>query len=277
MVVDLDALKKEAEGLLRARAVFDIDHYGWLNEDDMDPDFAGYAMWVEHPPYDHDVMGWQFNIPPKTAPTTQQQALMEYGSDFFGLMKTARHFIGQALLYEPHVPWMRVEPTEFDFSEFAALVALTAAADRVSDFIITAVLGQKSGMKKERDASYAQLLEAGLTKEVQELRTGFSAAQKGRVARNKASHGVATRPAHVQRDLISRDRAAFEAKSWGKLEKTTYDEMIHDGRRQEDEERANIEARTQLLCDTNIALVKLGEVAFRTEYNFRNRKGFRTT
>lgn len=138
MTVDLDALKKEAEALLHARAVFDIDHYGWLNEDDLDPDFAGYAMWGQSPPYDHDVMGWQFNIPPKTAPNTQQQALMEHGSNFFGLMKTARHFIGQALIYQPHVAWMRVEPTEFDFSEFAALVALTAAADRVSDFIITA-------------------------------------------------------------------------------------------------------------------------------------------
>jgi hypothetical protein len=63
---------------------------------------------------------------------------MEHGSNFFGLMKTSRHFIGQALIYQPHVAWMKVEPTEFDFSEFAALVALTAAADRVSDFIITA-------------------------------------------------------------------------------------------------------------------------------------------
>jgi hypothetical protein len=36
---------------------------------------------------------------------------------------------------------LRIEPTVFDFNEFAALVALTAAADRLSDFIIMTALG----------------------------------------------------------------------------------------------------------------------------------------
>jgi hypothetical protein len=272
MATDLGLLKKDAEVLLRARGVFDVDHYGWLNLEEIDPEFVGYVMWVQNPPYDHDFMGWQDDIPPKRAPTAQEQRLMELGSDFFGLMKTSRHFVGQMLLYQPHVPWLRVEPTEFDFSEFAALVALTAAADRLRDFLITAVLGQKSEQKGELNASYDLLLDAGLDTEVAQLRTGFTAARKGREARHVAAHGLATQPAHVQRDLIGRDRAAYEAQSWGKPEGESYEAMIRSGKLQEDEEKAKINARTALVCETYIALVKLGEVVFRTEYMLRQRR-----
>lgn len=46
---------------------------------------------------------------------------MELGHDFFGLMKTARHLIRQALIYAPHAKPMEFEAGEFDFSESAAL------------------------------------------------------------------------------------------------------------------------------------------------------------
>jgi len=124
---DPQAVPADARELLHARGVYDIDHHGWINEEEIDPEFAGYVMWLQDPPYEYDVMGWQYNTPPTTAPTEKQQRLMELGSDFFGLMKTARHFIGHALLYQPHVPWLRLEPTEFDFSEFAALRAFAAS------------------------------------------------------------------------------------------------------------------------------------------------------
>jgi hypothetical protein len=52
---------------------------------------------------------------------------MELGHDFFGLMKTARHFIGFALLAQPSVDTFRAEPNDFDFNEFASLVSLTSA------------------------------------------------------------------------------------------------------------------------------------------------------
>jgi hypothetical protein len=44
MTVDLDVLRKTTEELLCSRGVFDVDAFGWLNENDVDPEFVGYAM-----------------------------------------------------------------------------------------------------------------------------------------------------------------------------------------------------------------------------------------
>jgi len=269
---DVGAIRAAAKELLDERGVFDIDYYGWLNEADIDPEFVGYVMWVQSPPYDHDFMGWQNDIPPKTAPTKQEQRLMELGSDFFGLMKTGRHFIGHALMYQPHVPPMEVAATEFDFSEFAALVALVAALDRVRDFIITAILGAKTNERDQLERAYTKLQKSKFANNAEELRAGFGETQKARKARNKAAHGLATRPGHVQRDLIDRDRTAHDSQSWNKLDVANYRELMLEGRRTEDVERAKVEARARLLCESYVALIELGEVCFRTEYSFRLQK-----
>lgn len=101
----------DAEALLRVRRVFDIDHYGWLDEDDHDPEFVGYAMWTLNAPYEHDFIAWQDNRPPLRAATDQERTLMTWDHDFFGLMKTARHFIGQALIEQPNVKPLEIEAT----------------------------------------------------------------------------------------------------------------------------------------------------------------------
>jgi hypothetical protein len=144
MSSDFDSLRRAASERLQARGVFDIDAYGWMNEDDVDPDFVGYAMWTTSPPYDHDFEAWQNDTPPGRPPTAVEQRLMELGHDFFGLMKTARHFVGFALLVQAAVEHLRIEPTDFDFNEFGALVALTSASDRLRDFVIVAIHGKKT-------------------------------------------------------------------------------------------------------------------------------------
>lgn len=270
---ELQAVKDASEKLLRARGVWDIDSYGWLNLEDPDPDFTGYVMWVEQPPYDHDVMNWQHNRPPRRAPTAQEQSLMELGHDFFGLMKTARHCIGQTLLYEPHAKPMEVESGEFDFSEFTALAALIAASDRLRDFIVTAVRGTKPKKKQKEqfDASLLHLEQAGFGALVVDLRAGFAVPDAARDARNEAVHGLSTVPARVHSEFIERDRKAFEEQSWGKAERGTHADMIAESDRQVGAERAKIAARAQLLCDTYIALIKTGEVSIRAEYFYRKR------
>jgi hypothetical protein len=100
--VDLNVLRTTTEELLRSRGVFDVHAFGWLNEYDADPEVVGYAMWALNPPYD-DVNAFQNNRPPDRLPTKAEQQLMELGDDSFGLMKTSRHFIGQALLHQPVV------------------------------------------------------------------------------------------------------------------------------------------------------------------------------
>jgi hypothetical protein len=275
---ELQAVKDAADELLRARGVWDIDSYdGWANLEDPDPASFGYRMWIETPPYDHNVMEWQHNVPPRRAPTAREQTLMELGHDFFGLMKTARHCIGQALLYEPHAKPIEVESGEFDFSEFAALTALIAAADRLRDFVITAMLGKKTDEEGQLEASYQALDAAGFGALATDLRTGFEAAKAARKARNTVVHGLSTVPARVHREFMERDRKAFEEQSWGKEDRGTHGEMIAEWDRHVDAERAKIAARAQLLCDTYVALVTLGDRAFRAEYNVRQRRGSTTS
>jgi hypothetical protein len=257
MTIDLNALNKTTEELLCNRRVFDVDSFGWLNEEDEDPEYIGYVMWALSPPYEHDFESWQNKTPPNREPTEAGQRLMELGHDFFGLMKTARHFIGLALVHQPAVRPIRFEPTEFDFNEFAALVALTAAADRLSDFIIVTALGKKENEEGERNKACDKLRDSGLRVEADALQEGFKAIGKAREARNKAAHGLATRPAHVQRALIAADREAFE-KQRG---------LAASNRKMPDED---VEARAELLCDCYQWLVKMGEVSFRTEHNWRH-------
>jgi hypothetical protein len=278
MTVDLEALRKVIDELLCSRGVFDVDNFGWLNEDDVDPEFVGYAMWTMSPPYDHHLMKWDEDTLPSRAPTEAEQRLMELGHDFFGLMKTARHFIGHALLSQPAVKPLRVQPTEFDFNEFAALTALIAAADRLRDFIIITALEIKpmSGnqaweqFKKACDALRASNFAA----EADDLQRRFKAIkEEARKARNDAVHELATEPARVERHLISMDREAFEKQRWhdAKDRDVPYEEMIRGFKEQDARELAEVEAHAKLLCDCHVELVKLGELCFRTELNWRQK------
>jgi hypothetical protein len=275
---ELQAVKDAAEELLRARGVWDIDSYGWLDMEEPDPDFIGYVMWIQSPPYDHDIMNWQYNIPPRRAPTDQEESLVALGHDFFGFMKTSRHFIGHTLLYEPHMRPMDIDSAEFDFSEFAALSALVSTLDRVRDFVITAVLGRKTQTKGELETSFVQIEQAGFAPLATQLRAGFAAARKVRKARNDAVHGISTVPARVHREIVERDRKAFIEQSWGRSDDlTAYAEQIKAWDREVEAELESIRSRTTLLCETYISLIKTGEVSIQAEYNMRKRRGAPTS
>jgi len=274
MTIDLDAVRNRIEELLRSRGVFDVDAFGWLNENGVDPEFVGYAMWTLDPPYDHDLTSWQDNTPPSRAPTKAEQRLMELGHDFFGLMKATRHFIGYALLHQPAVKPLRVDPVDFDFNEFAALVALTAAADRLSDFIIITTFGAKTDESRQRNTACDRLRKSGFEDEANALQEGFKAIQKSRQDRVEVVHGLATQPARVQKQLIAADRKAFEEQRWpvrGSGE-GPYEDFIAEQELLDAKELADVEARAKLLCDCYVTLVKMGELSFRIEHSWRHAK-----
>jgi hypothetical protein len=273
MTVDLELLRNTTEELLCRRGVYDVGFFGWLNENDEDPEFIGYVMWTLNPPYDHDIDGWQNNTPPTRAPTKAEQRLMELGHDFFGLMKATRHFIGHALLHQPAVQPLRIDPTDFDFNEFAALVALTAAADRLSDFIIITTLGTKTNEEGERNKACDKLRELGLGTEADALQEGFKAIGKSRKDRVEVVHGLATQPARVQKILIARDREAFEKQRWpARNREAPYEDLIREQKLLDAKELADVEARAKSLCDCYVKLVKMGELSFRAEHDWRQRQ-----
>jgi hypothetical protein len=273
MTVDLHALRNTIEELLSSRGVFDIDSFGWVNEEEVDPEFVGYAMWAQSPPYDHDFDSWQNNRPPGRAPTQAEQQQMELGHDFFGLMKTARHFIGHALLHQPAVLSLDIEPSSFDFNVFGALVALTAAADRLSDFIIVTTLRRKPNRKAkkqyERTKAYEKLRAAEMASEADALEKGFEAVDQVRKARNKVVHALATAPAHAERFLIAAERKVLDEKRWDAAgnRQAPPGDVIY-----ENEESADAEARAKLLCDCYVKLIKMGDLSFRVEHDWRQRQ-----
>jgi len=267
-------MSETTEQLLRSRGVFDVGHYGWLNEDDVDPEFVGYAMWALNPPYDIDFDAWQREIAPGRAATAPEQRLMELSHDFFGLMKTARYFIGRALLHQTMVQPFRIEPTEFDFNEFAALVALTAAADRLSDFVIVTTLARKTDEVGERNKACDKLRESGFRNEADELQDGFKAILESRKARRNAVHELATQHARVQQYLISRERKVFEEQRWphaGNPE-APYEDFIREQQSLNAKDLADVERRAKLLCDCYTTLIKMGGLSFETEHGWRQRQ-----
>ena len=250
-----------------------MDHYGWLNEDDVNPTFTGYAMWAMNPPYDHDFDAWQADVPPSRAPTEAEQRLMELGHDFFGLMKTARHFIGYRLLHQPAVEPLGLDPTDFDFSEFAALVALTASGDRLRDFVIVTTLGKKTDEMSQLQQAYGMLRGVGLGSQADALEKGFRTVRNAREARHTAAHGLATQPARVQRQLIVRDRSAFEEKRWRhpNSEQGSFENQIREAQRAETDELKEVQARARLLCENSSTSSGLEKSPFAPEYEWRHR------
>ena len=265
-----------AERLLRDRQVLDIDQYGWWDENEIDPDFVGYAMWQLTPPYEPDFDAWQRNVRPNRAPSDKERRLMEWGNDFFGLMKTARHFIGQALEEQPNVQPLRIDPARFDFAEFAALASLVAAADRLRDFLIIAVLSSKDGSLEQLNNVYKRLNAEGLEDKATALRGLATPLNRNlRAARNASIHGLATRPAQVQRELISRDQHAFENHGYKSTEEPaeTVEEMIRSGHAADLHEIEAVERRVSLLCEWYVGLVEIGGRNFEIEHEWRRSTG----
>lgn len=267
MLPEFDSLRAAAVHELHARSVFDIDAYGWLNADDVDPEFVGYAMWTLTPPYEHDFDFDRQII--KSLPTDVQQRLLEWGHDFFGLMKVARHFLGLALLTQSSAEEVTLEPTEFDANEFAALVSLVSAADRLRDFIIVAIRGRKTEDREEFNKAVVAIREAGLERDAERLRGWPDAIRRVREARNTASHGLATTPARVQRRLFELSAEKGRVPQTGPQEAATL--AYRKFASTPEEASVALGQRLTLLCDCYQELVQMGDACFRAEYAWRTR------
>src|ERR1700722_16864820 len=98
------AMRQEMEVVLNAASIWHIDAIGWLNADDMDPEFIGHAMWQTDRPLDDDWSTFNARRPTKEqAPSIQPpeewtKVIAVSGVDFEGLMKAARMSIGLFLI-----------------------------------------------------------------------------------------------------------------------------------------------------------------------------------
>src|SRR5690349_1402456 len=85
--MEMDALDTDMRDRLWATEIYDVDVYGWKNEEEEDPDYIGYTMWTLNAPYEHSSVERQDGRPPERRATKEQQRLIELGEDFHGVMK----------------------------------------------------------------------------------------------------------------------------------------------------------------------------------------------
>ena len=113
MAINTRELSQHIEELLGEAKIFDVGSYGWSNEDEVDPDFIGYAMWMTDPPFEHDFLAWQAGNVPMQVATPKEQRLLELGADFIGLLQAARFAIGSMLLHRDDAGRPEIDTTPF--------------------------------------------------------------------------------------------------------------------------------------------------------------------
>ena len=267
MEIDAKAVLGTIESLLLNAGVYDVDAYGWKNQNDVDLDFAGYAQWTLDPPYDVYAMPAEC---PNRAATVREERLMALGSEFFGVMKASRYAIGSALLHQGDLdPW-DVTPHPFEFNEISALVSLSIASDRLRDFVIVTFLDEQPRFGHEVDQLRLALCIArqhGLEEEVLKLQALVPSVQALKRDRNATVHRTALREAKVQKQWIEEGR-----RNRGKRPSQralSHAEMISAAQKTEALLRQDIQTRVSKLVDSYTTLVRSGDIAFRLEYDFR--------
>jgi hypothetical protein len=95
----LDALTREVQTELHNASVYPIGSYGWLNENEADPEFIGHAMWQsDQPLIDQSSLFGQG--PVRRRPKDIEKEILTSGEDFFGVMEALRLSIGLSLIWK---------------------------------------------------------------------------------------------------------------------------------------------------------------------------------
>lgn len=94
----VEYLEEELRLFLNAEEIYDINQYGWLQDDRPDPEYMGFAMWQMEPPSARHKIS---NISGKPRPLSKKNSatIFKTGLAFKELMQSARHSIGLTYLY----------------------------------------------------------------------------------------------------------------------------------------------------------------------------------
>jgi hypothetical protein len=83
------SFRREVESVLNEAFVYDIGSYGWLNENDADPELVGHAMWqTDQPSIDHNALFGE--TPVRRRPQEVEKDILTAGEDFCGVMQISR-------------------------------------------------------------------------------------------------------------------------------------------------------------------------------------------
>lgn len=213
------SLEHEVKSVLQNAQVYDIYSYGWLNENDADPDMIGHAMWQTDQPYiDHNAVFGE--SPVHRRPAEIEKHVLTIGEDFCGLMQASRLSIGLALVWAPSAQLNALNESQFFWLHHTdAFLKLAIASNRLRDLLVVACTGSAPATYKDvgkRNRKYVTpfveaeslLSDRGLEKK--RLKHALEDLPKQAVAifanidrRNSIVHEVATRLAKNVEETIT--------------------------------------------------------------------------
>ena len=220
------AIEKEVRSALTNAHIYDIDSYGWLNEDDPDPDFIGYAMWdMDQPSIDHDSLIGEESV--HRQPTEIEKFILTAGTDFTGLMQVSCLSIGLALVWHHQALHDPFGDSPFYWLHYTdSFLKLAIASDRLRDLLVVACTGTlpvcyKSQAKRNRRfvtpfneakglLATRGLQDTRLTEPVASLPLFGAKIFEFIDRRNTIVHEIATRMAKLMRDSMSKLQERFD-------------------------------------------------------------------
>jgi len=144
------AIEREVEAALGDAAIYEIGSYGWLNENDADPEYIGHAMWqVDQPSIDHNALLGE--SPVRRRPKDIEKEILTAGEDFCGLMLASRLSIGLMLLWTRQAAKHPLHASPiFWVHHTDAFLKLAIASDRLRDLLIVACTGTSAKSYKAK-------------------------------------------------------------------------------------------------------------------------------
>ena len=220
-------LQNELEEALRKAEILDIDAYGWLNAHDVDPEYAGHAMWQMHAPPADDL--FPDNKPLPRRPADAEADIVQAGEDFCGMMKASRYSIGMALLWTQEAKDKPMDTSSpFWLHRIDASLKLEIASDRIRKVLICAATGEswskyKNRQPKRRHRLYATPFEDAsewlkernindhrLLEPLEKLSQAGTTIFRYIEQRNEIVHDVATQWAAHQRALLQQLQGQYD-------------------------------------------------------------------
>jgi len=148
--------REELTRLLHEHRVYDVGAYGWLNENDVDDEYIGHAMWQLDPPFEPDWDALFTERVPSSRPSELAEELTVAGHDFTTLLQLSRLSSGLLLAHRSD-GLAGTEPSLCELFYLDAAMKLDVAADRLRAVQIVAVTGAPAGrLQSRKDVEHAE-------------------------------------------------------------------------------------------------------------------------
>lgn len=287
---DLLRLEAAVVDVLNGAGLYDIGSYGWLNENDADPELVGHAMWQVDQPLSRTLMDPFDEQPVRERPSERDKQVLIAGEDFCGMMRLARLSIGLALLWRAHRPGRLFDDESYFWLQHTdAVLKLAIASDRLRDVLVVACTGDRVAKYKEsaKKAKWyvtpfkqvRELLESrgnvnvGADEAIAELPHLAMQIYSNIERRNETVHEIATRMGRITREQVEALQVRFEREQNRKVVRAPgalleFQPMpdIPDLLDVEKKYHTELDAAVKAIADWYRLLVKASNYVFEIEY-----------